>query len=357
MPVLDVEASLQDFKRKIKQLRNIRGRNTELVTVMVPVGYALHRIVNQISQEKGTAVNIKSKGTRKNVMTALEKTLQHLSLFKKTPDNGLAVFVGNIGEPGKEKWIVESITPPFPLEMRVYRCDQVFFLDPFLDMLKPTDVFGLVIVERRETTLAILRGKRIEIIKTMKSMIPGKFRAGGQSAARFARVREGLTHDFYKKIHEHVRQYLMETKGILLGGPGPTKEELFEVFHKEIQDKVISIQDIGYAGEPGLRELVEKSQDALKETAVERERKLVEELFKGIAMGSKVAYGVAEVQQKLKEGTVGTLILSEDLEEKILEAFEKTAEQLGTKVEYVSTETQSGKEFMAIGGVGALLRR
>ena len=348
---------MQDFKRKIKQLKNIRGRNTELVTVMIPAGYTLHRIVNQIAQEKGTAVNIKSKSTRKNVVTALEKTLQHLSLFKKTPENGLAVFVGNIGVPGKEDWVVESLIPPFPLETRVYRCDQVFFLEPLLEMLKPTEVYGLVIIERREATLGILRGKRIEIIKTFKSMIPGKFRAGGQSAARFERVREGLTQDFYKKIHEGIRQYLMDTKGILLGGPGPTKEQLFEELHSEIKNKIIAVQDIGYTGENGLRELVEKSQDALKETAVERERKIIEELFKGIAMGGKVAYGIDEVRRKLQEGVVETLIISEGLDEELAEEFEKSAEAHNTPVEYVSTDTQSGKEFLAIGGVGALLRR
>ena len=100
-----------EFKRKLEELRKHRGRHTELVTIMVPAGYDLNLINNQISQEKSTASNIKSKKTRTNVMTALEKIQQHLSLFKKTPDMGLAVFSGNVGAE-RDEWVMESIIPP-----------------------------------------------------------------------------------------------------------------------------------------------------------------------------------------------------------------------------------------------------
>ena len=347
---------MREFKKKLKQLKSLRGRNTELVTVLVPAGYALHRIVEQVNQEKGTAVNIKSKSTRKNVMTALEKTHQHLNLFKRTPENGLAVFVGNIGVPGNENWVVESIIPPLPLETRMYRCDNVFYLEPLEVMLETKEIYGMVLIERREASIALLKGKRVDIIRTLKSLVPGKFRAGGQSAARFERVREGLSHDFYKKVAEETVLHLKETKGLLIGGPGPTKEEFIERLPRQMQDKIITVQDVGYNGEPGMRELLEKSQDVLKETAVERERQLVEQLFKGIAMGGRVAYGKAEVMQKLSNYLVEILILSEGADEKLIEDFEEKAEEAGIPVEYISTETQSGQEFLAIGGIGAILR-
>src|SRR3989344_2391194 len=86
------------LKKFLKELQNYRGRHTELVTVYVPAGYELNKITSQLAQEQGTATNIKSASTRKNVIDALEKMLQHLKLFKQTPPNGLVVFSGNIAE-------------------------------------------------------------------------------------------------------------------------------------------------------------------------------------------------------------------------------------------------------------------
>ena len=52
----------------------------------------------------------------------------------------------------------------------------------------------------------------------MGSIVPGKFRAGGQSAARFARARRELVKDWYKKVAEEMRRSFMRLenlKGIL----------------------------------------------------------------------------------------------------------------------------------------------
>src|SRR3989338_7242249 len=86
------------LKKLVEMLDGIKGRHTELVTVYVPAGYSLNEINTQLSQEQGTAENIKSKPVRKNVTTALDKIIRHLQLYKKTPENGLALFCGNISE-------------------------------------------------------------------------------------------------------------------------------------------------------------------------------------------------------------------------------------------------------------------
>ncbi len=343
-----------EFKKKLEQLRKYRGRHTELVTVMIPDGYDLNIVLNQIIQEKGTASNIKSKKTRTNVMTALERIAQHLSLFKKTPEHGLAVFCGNVGRE-RDEWVLESIIPPEPLQTRVYRCDQTFFLEPFKDMLKAKNVYGLVTIERGGATIGLLRGKRIDVLKTVKSIVPGKFRAGGQSAQRFERVREAMTKDFFKEVAENVRDMLGETKGILLGGPGPTKEDFFKVLPPEVQKRVIAVKDTGYSDEYGLKELVDKSEDVLAQTEMVHEKRVLEEFFKRIAKGEPVEYG-RDVKKALQAGAVETLLLSEDLPKDTIDEFLELAEPQGVKVEFISTETSEGKEFMAMSGVGALLR-
>ena len=58
------------LKKLKKELEKLKGRHTELVSVYVPAGYNLQLISDHISQEIGTATNIKSKLTRKNVILA-----------------------------------------------------------------------------------------------------------------------------------------------------------------------------------------------------------------------------------------------------------------------------------------------
>jgi peptide chain release factor subunit 1 len=61
----------------------------------------------------------------------------------------------------------------------------------------------------------------------LTSGIPGKTRAGGQSAQRFARIRESMAKEFFKRVAESIKKHFWDNKklkGILVGGPIPTKD-------------------------------------------------------------------------------------------------------------------------------------
>src|SRR3989304_7529616 len=123
------------LRKFIRDLESHRGRHTELVTVYVPAGYELTAIINHLSQEQGTASNIKSTSTRKNVQDALERMIQHLRLIQRTPPNGLVAFSGNVSErEGQSDVRVWSIEPPVPINLRLYRCDKTFVIEPLLEM-------------------------------------------------------------------------------------------------------------------------------------------------------------------------------------------------------------------------------
>jgi peptide subunit release factor 1 (eRF1) len=168
------------LKKLIKELEKIKGRHTELVSVYIPAGYNLYEMIDQLVQERSTAENIKSKSTRKNVIAALEKIIQYLRLFKQTPPNGLAIFAGNVSSfEGKEDIRLWAIEPPEKLETKIYWCDQVFVLEPLKEMLKEKDVYGLVVLDAREATIGLLRGKRIVVKKKIDSTVPSKTVKGG----------------------------------------------------------------------------------------------------------------------------------------------------------------------------------
>ncbi len=86
------------LKRFINNLKNIRGRHTELVSVYIPQESEIIKTIQQLEQEQGTAKNIKDAKTRKHVQDSLEKLIRHLRLYKKTPENGLAAFAGNTSD-------------------------------------------------------------------------------------------------------------------------------------------------------------------------------------------------------------------------------------------------------------------
>ena len=217
MEIAKLSAKQQhDLKKFVKELEHYRGRHTELVTVYIPVGYDINKIIQQIQQEQGTASNIKSASTRKNVIDALERMVQHLRLFKKTPSNGLAIFSGNIAPEGKQDFKVWSIEPPVPLNTRIYRCDKEFVLDLLRDMMEVKEVYGLVIVDRRDADLAYLKGKTIVPLAKTHSEVPGKTKAGGQSAARFERLREGAKKDHFKKVAEYMKEQFLKNKNVPL---------------------------------------------------------------------------------------------------------------------------------------------
>lgn len=357
------EKQKHDLKKFIKELEEYRGRHTELVSVYVPAGYQLVKIIQHLQQEQGTAKNIKSTATRNNVIDALEKMVQHLRVVDKTPQNGLAAFAGNVAaREGQQDYLVKSIEPPVPLNMRDYRCDKEFRLDILRDMLNETEIYGLVVMDRRDARIGILKGKSIINLVKTHSEVPGKFRAGGQSAQRFARQREGAARDHYNKVGEYMKEQFLTMeglKGILVGGPGPTKYDFVDGNHitNEVKKKIIGIKDLSYTDEYGLIELVEKSEDVLANEEVMKEKKIMAKFFDLLAKRpSMVAYGIKEVRDKVGLGVADTVLISEAMEENVIEEIEELAKQFSTQVQIISVETREGVQLKDIGRICAILR-
>jgi len=174
--------SLDELAELVEELGSIRGRHTELVSVLVPSGANLNTVIDQLEAEKSTARNIKSATTRKNVIEALEKAMRVLRMLNQTtPKNGIAVFAGNVAQvEGQSDMRTWAIVPPEDLNMRLYRCDQIFIVDALKEMLEAKEIYGLVVIDRQECTIGLLEGKRIKILQHLDSGVPGKTRAGGQ---------------------------------------------------------------------------------------------------------------------------------------------------------------------------------
>lgn len=416
MPSIDRKNSLLMYrlKRQLDELVAKEGKGTELVSLYVPPGRPVSEAMGNLRQEYSTSANIKSDRTRKNVQAAIERVMQRLKFFRETPPTGLAIFAGAIPQDGlgSERMETYVVVPPEPIGISYYGCDARFFTAPLQELLKEKEAYGILLIDSSGAAYATITGRRLEVLEEITSGIPGKHRAGGQSARRFERLREMELNEFFHRAGRHANELFLPVenlKGIVIGGPGPTKYDFAngDYVDHTLKQKLITILDTSYIGEQGLREVMAKATEVLKGVRHLRERELIQAFLYEIGHDTGFAtYGEEEVRSQLGKGAVKTLLISEALgllrvplkcgscgftethtvRERELQAFEgKThgtpcpkcnatslavqesvdlvdeladmAEKTGADVEIISRETEEGEMLLkSFGGVAAILR-
>ena len=343
MGKIDIEkqdsVKLYKIRKTLDELSQKSGRGTELITVYIPKGKQLHEIINALQQEQGTADNIKSDLTRTHVVDSLGKVVQRLKLYKKTPERGLVIFCGALppeggGPLGSEVVRAWEIDPPKDLNQYLYRCDDHFHVDILKDMLKDDNLIGFLAIDAKDAGWGLLHGDKIEVLSQTGSGVAGKHRQGGQSAKRFQKLREMELTYYFNRVAETTREYFIDIypiKGLVISGPGPTKEDFINGNYLEyrLQDMIISTIDSSYSGAEGIREAFSKSGDILSNFRMVEEKKLVEDLFREINSHSGLgAYGLKELIELLKNNVVKTLIINDDTDLHRVEGLCKRCQHL-----------------------------
>lgn len=403
------------IRKTLDELTQHSGRGTELISVYIPKGQQLHEIMNQLREEQGTADNIKSDLTRTHVVDSLSKVIQKLKLYKKTPDKGLVVFCGALpreggGPPGSEVVKIYEIDPPKDLTISLYRCDDHFHTDILKEMLQDDNVIGLLAIDAKDAGWGLLHGDKLEVLKETGSGVAGKHRQGGQSAKRFQKLREMELQYFFNRVAETTREYFIDiykVKGLIVSGPGPTKEDFIknEYLEYRLQNNIIATIDASYSGAEGIREAFAKCGDILSNFRMVEEKKIIEKVFQEINTNSGLgSYGLKEVIEMLKNNIANMVVVSDDInmsriektckrcsnvEDELIEQGKmiarKTemknepcsecksmdmelinqdlvdyialiASQTGTKVEVVSGKTEHGVMLGSLGNIAAILR-
>ncbi len=392
------------FKKSLENIKELKGRGTELISLYIPPDKKIHDVASYLREEMSQSSNIKSKSTKKHVQAALKSILSKLKYLKDPPKNGIIFFVGHISAAGDQTdMISESLEPPQPVETFLYRCDSEFYIEPLKNMMGEKKKYGLIVVDRSEATIGLLNGNRVESLKNIQSLVPSKHSKGGQSAQRFERLIEDAAHQYFKKVGEKATDLLLplDLEGILVGGPGRTKDDFVEgsYLHHELEKKIIEHFNTGYTDEYGLKELVNTAEDTLSELDVMKEKKLMNRLMEEIkkSNGGLATYGEEHVRKALTMGAVDTLLVSDGIdrvraevecdecghkEERTLrgpsilpkcpdcdspmEIVEKVdlvdelfelARSLGSDVELISDESEEGELLLnAFGGLAAILR-
>ena len=130
-----------EFKKALTEIKDLRGRGTELISLYIPPDKQIWDVVQYLREEFSTSSNIKSKSTRKNVLSAIESIMSRLKYYKSPPPTGLVFFVGHVATRGDQTEMYTRIVEPpepiqtFSLDIIDSMAESTFFLVDFDFML------------------------------------------------------------------------------------------------------------------------------------------------------------------------------------------------------------------------------
>jgi peptide subunit release factor 1 (eRF1)/transcriptional regulator with XRE-family HTH domain len=230
------------------------------------------------------------------------------------------------------------------------------------------------------------------------------------SARRYERLRNMELTYYYNRVGEHATRVFLNNNnisGIIVGGPGPTKDEFLksEYLHYQLQENVVAVLDTSYSGREGVREILSKASDILQGVRLVEEKKLVQRFLAEVNKQNSLAiYGLPKVMEALDRANAEIVLVSDDIdtasittvcknckimkeqivqnqkrvqvmqemiskaceecgatnydadERDIVDVLEDKAIQIGAKVEMISSGTEEGSMFKSFGGIAAFLR-
>ncbi|KIY62510.1 peptide chain release factor eRF/aRF subunit 1 [Cylindrobasidium torrendii FP15055 ss-10] len=408
--VAEQNIQLWKVKKLIKSLDAARGAGTSMISLILPPKDQISRASAMLTQEYGTASNIKSRVNRLSVLAAITSTQQRLKLYNRVPPNGLVLFVGTIlTDEGKEKKVSFDFEPHKPINTSLYLCDNKFHTEALSELLESDSRFGFVVMDGNGTLFGTLAGNTREIIHKFTVDLPKKHGRGGQSALRFSRLRDEKRHNYVRKVAEHAVQHFItadkvNVSGLVLAGSADFKTELSQsdLFDQRLAAKVIKVVDVSYGGENGFNQAIELAAESLSNVKFVQEKKLIQRYFDEISQDTgKYCFGIEETLKALELGAVETLIVWENLDitryslrngageeiilyankeqekdrEKfmdkstgmemeqidepmaLLEWFAEKYRDFGANLEFITNKSQEGAQFVkGFGGIGGLLR-
>lgn len=311
------------LKRLINRLDNMKGMGTSMITLIINYKDQISPYMRMLTEEVGKASNIKSRVTRQNVTDALTSAAEKLKLYNKTPPNGLVIYAGLASEDGgSEKMVKFDLIPFKQINTSLYRCDSIFHTYELKGLLTDNDKFGFLIMDGNGSLFGVLQGNTKTVIQQFLVDLPKKHGRGGQSANRFARIRNERRHNYLRKVAEACTQCFItndrpNVKGLVLAGSAEFKNDLQkdDLFDIRLRPIVVATVDIAYGGENGFNQAIEMTSETLKSVKFVHEKKILCRFYDEIAKDTgKYVFGIKDTIEAMDSGYIDTLIIQDELE-------------------------------------------
>eukprot|EP00594_Rhizosolenia_setigera_P013605 CAMPEP_0178972734 /NCGR_PEP_ID=MMETSP0789-20121207/21222_1 /TAXON_ID=3005 /ORGANISM="Rhizosolenia setigera, Strain CCMP 1694" /LENGTH=463 /DNA_ID=CAMNT_0020660303 /DNA_START=159 /DNA_END=1550 /DNA_ORIENTATION=+ len=324
MDETDKQIEMFKVKKLIKNLQAARGNGTSMISLIIPPGDQISRVNKMLSDEYGTASNIKSRVNRLSVLGAITSTQQRLKLYSKCPKNGLVIYCGTvITDDGKERRVNIDFEPFKPINTSLYLCDNKFHTEDLNELLMDDEAFGFIVMDGNGSLYGTVQGSNREVLHKFSVDLPKKHGRGGQSALRFARLRLEKRHNYVRKVAELATQLFItdgqrpNVQGLVLAGSADFKSELMrsDLFDKRLSKIVIKMVDVSYGGENGFNQAIEMSADTLGAVKLMKEKKLLQKYMDEISQDTgKYCFMTDDTLKALELGAVEDLIVWENLD-------------------------------------------
>lgn len=300
----------------LNDLEAEEGTDRALISLFIPHTTSVGNVIQYLNDEFSRAESIPEQHVLFSILAELKK-------YDELPVNGLALFCGaGTGKTSPYSRCI-CIEPPEPLTVYLFRRSTRYELEPLRQMLGEKNLYGLLVIDLSGAWWGFLKGNRIEPAGHSTSSIPQKQRKGGQSSARFQRLREIAVREYYSRVGQHASETFLQEKdfflrfgGVLVGGPGKTKEDFLAghfLIH-EIQKQVIGTFNVTKTGEGGLEELAGYTKHAMNTKDLLDKKKLLEWYRKEVGKSEGLAVsGEEQVRKNLTAGSVRILLLSDGL--------------------------------------------
>ncbi len=169
----------------------------------------------------------------------------------------------------------------------------------------------------------------------------------------------GAREEMFEEMAEAVER--MDPDGVVLAGPGFTKNDLQDVLDDVADVERVAVEDTASVGGRGVHEALKRGavERVAEEARVSRESRLVDELMERVSDDGAAVYGVEPVGRAVEYGAVERLlVVDEFLREHRTDVGElvERVEQKGGEVTVFSSEFEPGMRLESLGGVAALLR-
>ncbi|WP_044957633.1 Vms1/Ankzf1 family peptidyl-tRNA hydrolase, partial [Halarchaeum acidiphilum] len=273
---------------------------------------------------------------------------------RRAPSDGLAVYAGVL-DGALETYVFED--PPGRVIEGGFEHGNAFATGPLERGGARDATVGLVVVERGGAALGRLDDDGVTTLETFDSGVPGKTRAGGQSADRFRRRREERKREFFASVGEEAGRVFDAPDAVALGGTHVTVEAFRDgdSLPDRLASRVAGTYAVEHAGERGLDELAARARGDVTDVHVEA-REALDTFFERLPDG-EVAYGRETVDDALTYGAVERLLVAETVGASARAAYAERVDDEGGDLVVIPTDVAGGERFTeGFDGVGALLR-
>jgi peptide chain release factor 1 len=362
--------SEESFHDRLESISNTEADGQHLVSLAVPPETPLEEALGRIEEAHTDAEQLERDETTVHTREALEETRRVLNDYDETPENGIAVYAGVVGD--------DSVVYTFdglsePVSEFTFERDNEFETDP-LEVPRRTATYGLLVVEHGKAALGKTSSEGTETVTTLESDTVEDNPMGGELGDR-----EEVTRDFFEEVAEQAGIVFLNedpdeddreeatpgdadidpVEGLFVGGSSVTATEFLEQGYLDhrLQNRVLGEAfSVTEPSDEGLEQLAEKARDHLQSAEREELENRLSRLFSELESGEEAVVGRDETDEALEYEAVETLLASESLVAETLRTLERRTVEQGGEFIVVPTDADDHRRLEEEGGIGAVLR-